>query len=92
MKIAETANIEVRFLLRDQNLELMDQYLTNGKSRSIPIYIFIDKDGKEVAVWGPRAPEVQAFVERERATLQIKIDRNLQISKKRCIEKCQSGF
>ncbi|MCU9594254.1 thioredoxin family protein [Caldibacillus thermolactis] len=69
MKIAETANIEVRFLLRDQNLELMDQYLTNGKSRSIPIYIFIDKDGKEVAVWGPRAPEVQAFVERERAAL-----------------------
>lgn len=69
MKIADAANIEVRFLLRDQNLELMDQYLTNGKSRSIPIYIFLDKEGNEYAVWGPRAPEVQQFVDEERAKL-----------------------
>lgn len=69
MKIAEVAGIEVRYLLRDQNLELMDQYLTNGTSRSIPIYIFIDEAGNEVAVWGPRAPEVQAFVDEERAAL-----------------------
>lgn len=69
MKIAETAGVEVRFLLRDQNLELMDQYLTNGTSRSIPIYIFIDEKGNEYAVWGPRAPEVQEYVERERAKL-----------------------
>lgn len=69
MHIAETGGIEVRFLLRDQNLELMDQYLTNGKSRSIPKYIFIDQEGKEYAVWGPRAPEVQAYVETERAKL-----------------------
>lgn len=69
MKIADAAGIEVRFLLRDQNLELMDQYLTNGTSRSIPIYIFIDEAGNEVAVWGPRAPEVQAYVDAERAAL-----------------------
>lgn len=69
MKIAETAGVEVRFLLRDQNLELMDQYLTNGTSRSIPIYIFIDEKGNEYAVWGTRAPEVQEYVERERAKL-----------------------
>src|SRR6184192_148124 len=30
LRIAEAADIEVRFLLRDQNLELIDQYLTNG--------------------------------------------------------------
>src|SRR4051794_23250931 len=33
LRVAEAANIEVRFVLRDQNLELMDQYLTNGTSR-----------------------------------------------------------
>jgi hypothetical protein len=69
MKITETAGIEVRYLLRDQNLELMDQYLTNGISRSIPIYIFLDKEGNEYTIWGPRAAEVQLFVAEERAQL-----------------------
>ncbi|WP_066367045.1 thioredoxin family protein [Neobacillus fumarioli] len=69
LKIAETAEIDVRFILRDQNLELMDQYLTNGTSRAIPIFIFINQDGVEVGVWGPRAPEIQARVDKERAAL-----------------------
>jgi hypothetical protein len=69
LRIAEAAGIEVRFLLRDQNLELMDQYLTNGTSRAIPIYIFIDQEGIETAVWGPRAPEMQKLVEEGRASL-----------------------
>ena len=62
LRIAEEANIDVRFVLRDRNLELMDQYLTNGTSRSIPIFIFIDEKGEEKAVWGPRAAEGQAIV------------------------------
>ena len=69
MKIAEAAGMELRFVLRDQNLELMDQYLTNGTSRAIPIYIFINKEGEEVAVWGPRAAEMQALVMERRAGL-----------------------
>ena len=69
LRIAEAANMEVRFVLRDQNLELMDQYLTNGTSRAIPIFIFIDQEGNEVGVWGPRAPEIQALVEKGRAEL-----------------------
>lgn len=69
LRIAESAGMEVRFVLRDQNLELMDQYLTNGTSRAIPIFIFIDQDGNEVGVWGPRAPEMQALVEKGRAEL-----------------------
>ncbi|QQK75456.1 thioredoxin family protein [Salicibibacter cibarius] len=63
LHIAEKTNMDVSMLLRDSNLELMDQYLTNGKSRSIPIFIFIDEDGNEVATWGPRASEVQARVD-----------------------------
>lgn len=69
MAIAKVANIDVHFILRDQNLELMDQYLTNGTSRSIPIYVFLDREGNEYAVWGPRAKEVQDFVSSERAKL-----------------------
>ncbi|MFD2680892.1 thioredoxin family protein [Bacillus seohaeanensis] len=69
LKVAEEANMEVSLLLRDQNLELMDQYLTNGTSRSIPIFIFINEEGQEVAVWGPRAPMVQQLVNEENAKL-----------------------
>lgn len=74
LKIAEQANIDVRMLLRDQNIELMDQYLTNGTARAIPIFIFIDEAGNEKAVWGPRAPEAQQFVDEERAKLPPKDD------------------
>ena len=49
-----TSKIELRFILRDQNLELMDQYLTNG-GRSIPKVISLKKDnGEELFNWGPR--------------------------------------
>lgn len=69
LHLAEKSNMEVRMLLRDQNLELMDQYLTNGKSRSIPIFIFIDEHGNEVTKWGPRAEYVQNFVDEIRKDL-----------------------
>jgi|SRR5690625_716983 len=69
LRLAEAGNMDVRVLLRDDNLELMDQYLTNGKARSIPIFIFIDQDGNEVAKWGPRADKLQAFADDARSKL-----------------------
>lgn len=68
-RIAEESNIELRFLIRDENLELMDQYLTNGTARAIPMFIFLDQDGNEACVWGPRSPEVQEMITTARATL-----------------------
>lgn len=69
LRLTDRTATPVKMLLRDQNLELMDQYLTNGKSRSIPIFIFIDEAGNEVAKWGPRAEKVQAFVDNAKAKL-----------------------
>jgi hypothetical protein len=74
MKIAEEANIDIRYLIRDENLELMDQYLTNGTARSIPIFIFINQAGEEVAKWGPRAGVVQSYVDELRSTMPAKED------------------
>jgi len=68
LKMLEKANIPIRFLPRDQHLELMDQYLTNGK-RFIPIFIFIDEAGNEVTKWGPMAPDIEKFVNELKATL-----------------------
>lgn len=74
LRLAEKTNMPVRFLLRDENLELMDQYLTNGKSRTIPIFIFIDNDGNEVAKWGPIAERTKQFVDQYREKLPAKDD------------------
>ena len=46
--------IETRYVLRDENLELMDAYLTNN-ARSIPKLIALDAETLEVlGTWGPR--------------------------------------
>jgi hypothetical protein len=55
-------NIQLHLLLRDENLELMDKYLTNG-GRSIPKLICLEKETlKEIFVWGPRPAEAQNIV------------------------------
>jgi len=49
-----TSNIDLKVVLRDENLELMDAFLTQG-SLSIPKLIVLDNDTEEVvADWGPR--------------------------------------
>ena len=45
--VDEMPNVEIRYVLRDENLELMDQYLTNG-GRSIPKALFVDTETFEV--------------------------------------------
>ena len=59
--------IDLRILLRDQNLDIMDLYLTDGKSRSIPKLVIFDKDGNELVQWGPRPAEAQALVNKNKS-------------------------
>ena len=56
--------IETRYILRDENPDLMDRFLTNG-ARSIPKLISIDrKSGKILGTWGPRPKAAQdRFIE-----------------------------
>lgn len=60
-KMAETSpNIELKFILRDKNLEIMDDFLTDGRSRSIPKLICLEAESHEVlGEWGPRPEEAQ---------------------------------
>lgn len=51
-------NIAFEWKLRDENLDLIDKYLTNG-GRSIPKLIAFDKDGAELFNWGPRPKHIQ---------------------------------
>lgn len=61
-KFAAEAGWQMRVLGRDDNLDLMDAHLTNGRSRSIPIVIVYDEDFLEVGWWGPRPSEIQEWV------------------------------
>ena len=59
---SESSFIELKVVLRDQNLDLMDEFLTNG-ARSIPKLILINKDSGDIeGVWGPRPKENQDMV------------------------------
>lgn len=52
--------ITLGLLLRDEHWELMDRYLTNGISRSIPKLIAADPEtGEELFNWGPRPAALQ---------------------------------
>lgn len=64
-KIAdENPLIDLRLVLRDDNDELMQKYLTNG-GRSIPKLIAISEDmEKELFTWGPRPAAAQVEVKR----------------------------
>lgn len=54
--------IELKLILRDENPEIMEAYLTNG-SRSIPKLICIHSETKEeIGTWGPRPAKIKEMV------------------------------
>ena len=54
--------IKIKLLLRDENVELMDLFLTNG-SRSIPKVLMLDASSLNLlAQWGPRPSEATALI------------------------------
>lgn len=63
-KIAEsTPKIDLKVVLRDESLELMDAFLTHG-ARSIPKVIVLDSSRQEiVGEWGPRPSLATKMVE-----------------------------
>jgi hypothetical protein len=62
-KIAEsTGCVDLKIVLRDENPELIDRYLTNG-GRSIPKLICIDAGTmEEICTWGPRPRPAQEMM------------------------------
>lgn len=68
LHIAKEIDAEVKVVYRDQNLDLMDRYLTNG-GRSIPKFIYLNENFDELGHWGPRAEPVQQLVDDKKALL-----------------------
>lgn len=81
-KIAEeNQHIDLKLILRDDNPELMDQFLTNG-GRSIPKLIALDKDHNVIGSWGPRpsiATEMVNTYKQEHGSLDADFKKDLQV-------------
>ena len=59
-------NIELHLFLRDENLDLMDMFLTNG-GRAIPKLICLNEKQEVLGTWGPRPQPVQELMQAAKA-------------------------
>ncbi len=66
---ASDGKLNVRVFLRDQNLDLIDQYLKEGKYRSIPVFVFFDNDFKELGHMIERPASVTEMLAEKRAAI-----------------------
>jgi hypothetical protein len=54
-KLAQACGrLDLRIFKRDENLDIMDQYLNQGQFRSIPAIVFFDQQMKEIGRWFER--------------------------------------
>lgn len=65
---AQVPGVALRLIRRDEHLDVMDRYRTNG-ARSIPIVVVLDGAFRELGHWGPRPAELQAWVLAHKATM-----------------------
>ena len=76
----ESEKLDLKLVLRDDNLELMDEFLTNG-GRSIPKLIALDEDKNVLFTWGPRpsvATKMIADYKEENGVVDAKVKEDLQ--------------
>jgi hypothetical protein len=60
-RIAEATGMELRVFLRDQNLDIMEEFLSNnGKSRAIPVFVFYTKEHEYLTHFTERSASAHA--------------------------------
>jgi hypothetical protein len=50
-RMAEAAGLELRIFPRDQNLDIMDEFLKEGAYQSIPVAVFYTRDHRYLGHW-----------------------------------------
>jgi len=60
VRIAEAAGMELRIFPRDDNLDIMDEFLNRGESQSIPTFVFYTGDHRYIAHWIERPAKANA--------------------------------
>lgn len=59
-RIVEAAGMELRVFPRDDNLDIMGEFLNHGESQSIPTFVFYTSDHRYVAHWIERPAKANA--------------------------------
>jgi len=73
-KIAQQCpNVDLRVAQRDDNLDIMDQYLNQGTYRSVPTFIFLDENLQEIGNLKERAESMTRVVESEGIALRRRL-------------------
>jgi thioredoxin family protein len=54
----DSGKLDVRIFLRDQNDDIMQRYLNKGQFKSIPVFVFLDEDFRELGHWIERPASV----------------------------------
>jgi len=54
----EASTLDVRIFYRDENLDLMERWLNQGKYQSIPVFVFFDESFRELGHWIERPASV----------------------------------
>lgn len=50
-RIAEATGMELRMFLRDENNDIIAEFLKGGEHESIPVFVFYDRDHNYIAHW-----------------------------------------
>ncbi len=59
-RIAEAAGMELRVFPRDDNLDIMNEFLNQGEHQSIPTFVFYTRDHRYIARWIERPAKANA--------------------------------
>src|SRR5213594_4746654 len=59
-RIAEAAGMELRVFPRDENLDIMGEFLNRGESQSIPTFVFYTSDHRYIGHWIERPAKANA--------------------------------
>ena len=68
-RVAEDADLELRIFPRDENLDIMDEFLKDGKYQSISTFVFYTQDLEYICHWIERP----AVADREMAEIEAAI-------------------
>jgi hypothetical protein len=58
-KLCEATGIDLKIFFRDQNLDIMNEFLYKGEFQSIPTLIFYTSDHRRLGVWHERAQKAR---------------------------------
>ena len=65
--IAEATGMVLKIALRDENPDIMDEFLLNGTAQAIPVAVFYTRDHQYLTHWTERPAVAHAEIDRLRA-------------------------